>query len=99
VNGSASGAPELRTASMMNTARCATRKVMAGKVECDICHEVIQSWHAREEWGRSPWGDGDGLAHKSCADDWEPSDEQLEDSRNRAYPTLAERQDAARRLK
>ena len=65
--------------------------------ECDICHEAIRPWHSKEEWGRSPWGDGDGWAHKSCADDWEPSDEQMNPPE--WGPTISEQQEKNRRLK
>jgi hypothetical protein len=68
-------------------------------IDCDICQKPIYADEPRTEWGRSPWGDGDGWAHLDCADDWEPTDEQMEAHRTAGYPTLQERQDAARKLK
>ena len=71
---------------------------MSDRMYCAICDEPLPDLEA-VKWTVDPWGKVYDYAHKSCADDWEPSDEQLEASRDRAYPTLAERQEAARRLK
>lgn len=63
--------------------------------DCAICDEVIEEGSHRVPWNRSPWGDGDDWAHFKCADNWEPTDEQIEAHNNAGYPTLRERQEAA----
>ena len=66
---------------------------------CAICDEPIIPGNRVVDWNRSPWGDGDDVAHWRCADNWEPSDEQLEARARSCYPTLTERLEAAQRLK
>ena len=64
---------------------------------CAICDEPIIPGNRVVDWNRSPWGDGDDVAHWKCADDWEPSDEQMNPSE--WGPTISERQEKNRRLK
>lgn len=61
---------------------------------CALCDDFIANGCA-VKWGRSPWGDGDDWAHFKCADNYEPSDEDIEAHNNAGYPTLRELQEAA----
>lgn len=67
-------------------------------IYCALCDEPVPDMEL-VRWTTDPWGHVYDYAHKKCADNWEPSDEQLEAQRDRGYPTLRERQAAARRLK
>jgi len=61
--------------------------------DCAICYEFLKKGDRIVNWG---YWSGD-LAHFGCADDWEPTDEQMCPSE--WGPTIAERQAAAQRLK
>jgi hypothetical protein len=47
---------------------------MSQGAECALCDELAVD---PVPWGRSPWGDGDDWACAECADNWEPTDEQM----------------------
>ena len=53
---------------------------MSDRMYCAICDEPLPDLEA-VKWTVDPWGKVYDYAHKSCADDWEPSDEQLADRR------------------
>ena len=62
---------------------------------CWLCEEDFKDGDEITAWGYC----GDQDVHYKCADNYEPSDEDIERMSRSGYPTLTERLDAARRLK
>ena len=70
---------------------------MSDRMYCAICDEPLPDLEA-VKWTVDPWGKVYDYAHKSCADDWEPSDEQLESYRRQSERRLTQPWRSGKRL-
>ena len=69
---------------------------MTDTLYCAICDEPLPDMYA-VKWTVDPWGKVYDYAHKTCADDWEPTDEQMCPSE--PGPSLQEQYERAWELK